>query len=150
MRFTIVAFLTAFLALAMTGCPEEPTPCASPSDCTGDQVCRNNQCTDPDEVPPEEDAATDSSSGDASDDANAPDGSSELNGDGESCAADAECASGNCECEDFNCDTRVCAASDCICGYGTSGACENPMTGADDPEDCDGACGEEVGSCDAS
>jgi len=58
--------------------------------------------------------------------------------DGETCSADAECASTHCECVNFDCSERVCAPVDCLCGYGTSGSCDESMTGTPDPEDCDG------------
>jgi hypothetical protein len=58
--------------------------------------------------------------------------------DGETCAADAECDSTHCECVNFDCSERVCAPVDCLCGYGTSGSCDESMTGTPDPEDCDG------------
>ena len=58
--------------------------------------------------------------------------------DGETCAADAECASTHCECVNFDCSERVCAPLDCLCGYGTSGSCDESMVGTPDPEDCDG------------
>ena len=58
--------------------------------------------------------------------------------DGETCAADAECASTHCECVNFDCSERVCAPLDCLCGYGTSGSCDESMIGTPDPEDCDG------------
>jgi hypothetical protein len=38
----------------------------------------------------------------------------------------------------FDCSERVCAPVDCLCGYGTSGSCDEAMTGTPDPEDCDG------------
>jgi hypothetical protein len=58
--------------------------------------------------------------------------------DGETCAADAECASTHCECVNFDCSERVCAPLDCLCGYGTSGSCDESMVGTPDPEDCEG------------
>jgi hypothetical protein len=59
-------------------------------------------------------------------------------GDGDSCTADADCASTHCECVNFDCSERVCAPNDCLCGYGTSGSCDESMTGTTDPEDCEG------------
>ncbi len=56
---------------------------------------------------------------------------------GDVCFLDAECQSGQCECENFDCTIRICAAVDCLCGYGTSGACTDPIVGTQDPEDCD-------------
>ena len=70
--------------------------------------------------------------------------------DGAVCLSDSECNSGNCECEDFECLMRVCAPNNCVCGYGTSGSCDEPMTGGYDPEDCDvgnEVCGEDIGDC---
>lgn len=58
--------------------------------------------------------------------------------DGESCDADADCDSSHCECVNFDCSERVCAPVDCLCGYGTSGSCEESLMGMPDPEDCDG------------
>ncbi len=57
---------------------------------------------------------------------------------GAPCTRDSACASKNCECVDFDCTLRMCAAADCLCGYGTSGSCTDPLEeGARDPEDCD-------------
>jgi hypothetical protein len=70
--------------------------------------------------------------------------------DGDICFADIECNSGNCECEDFECLSRVCAPDNCVCGYGTSGSCDDPMEGGYDPEDCDignEVCGAAIGDC---
>lgn len=64
---------------------------------------------------------------------------------GDRCSADVDCQSGNCECEDFECEVRFCTATDCLCGYGTSGSCDEALTGMPDPQDCDGdgeACGD--------
>ena len=58
---------------------------------------------------------------------------------GNRCAADGDCLSGNCECEDFECELHFCVEDDCLCGYGTSGSCDEPLTGQQDPEDCEGA-----------
>lgn len=57
---------------------------------------------------------------------------------GATCTSDLACQSKYCECVDFECTKRVCAAADCVCGYGTSGSCTDPIpTGSKDPEDCD-------------
>lgn len=57
---------------------------------------------------------------------------------GTTCTSDSACQSKYCECIDFECNKRVCAAADCVCGYGTSGSCTDPIpTGSKDPEDCD-------------
>lgn len=56
---------------------------------------------------------------------------------GETCLGDTECQSSHCECVDSPCSIRVCAAQNCICGYGTSGSCTSGMMGVPDPEDCD-------------
>ena len=72
--------------------------------------------------------------------------------DGLICLADNECESSNCECEDFNCTVRVCAEADCLCGYGTSGTCVDPMDGLQDPEDCDQTgqvCGSTIDNCES-
>lgn len=76
----------------------------------------------------------------------------ELRATGDRCLADNECMTGHCECEDFECDRRFCTVDDCLCGYGTSGACESPLTGRPDPEDCDmpnTTCGA-IGACDVN
>ena len=70
--------------------------------------------------------------------------------DGAVCLADAECNSGNCECVNFDCTERVCAPDNCVCGYGTSGSCDEAMSGGYDPEDCDvgnEVCGADIGDC---
>jgi hypothetical protein len=60
-------------------------------------------------------------------------------GEGASCASDSACASLHCECVDFDCTQRVCAPAQCLCGYGTSGSCGDPLRpGIRDPGDCDG------------
>lgn len=146
-RFAFAAPLLS--ALIFVGCAEERLTdqvCVSAADCRFDSSCVNGFCTvvpnTPDprvedtsvpDIPPLDASGWDSTSVTL----------------GNRCAIDANCTSGNCECEDFACHSRVCAAADCICGYGTSGVCDNPMTGAADPEDCsDGStCGTEVGSC---
>ncbi len=57
---------------------------------------------------------------------------------GASCESDGECASQQCECVDSPCSIRVCAADNCVCGYGTSGTCASGMAGGiADPQDCD-------------
>lgn len=59
---------------------------------------------------------------------------------GAACDRDSRCASMHCECVDFDCTQRMCAAAECLCGYGTSGSCTDPLrTGIKDPDDCDGA-----------
>ena len=140
------AFATLLLTtLVGVGCTEERLStqvCVSAADCRFDSRCVNGFCTIVDtadtSVPPFDVDPLDTTGWD----------STSVN-DGDRCAVDANCTSGNCECEDFACHSRVCAAADCICGYGTSGVCDNPMAGAADPEDCmgDSTCGAEVGSC---
>lgn len=73
----------------------------------------------------------------------------QLRSDGDQCLRDSECSSVNCECEDFECESRYCTPTDCVCGYGTSGSCTEPLVGGQDPEDCDGpgeSCGG-IGAC---
>ncbi|HEY3450328.1 MAG TPA: hypothetical protein VGK67_28495 [Myxococcales bacterium] len=61
-----------------------------------------------------------------------------LLAEGAACTRDLACASKNCECVDFDCTLRMCAGASCLCGYGTSGSCTDPLErGAKDPEDCD-------------
>lgn len=56
-----------------------------------------------------------------------------------SCTADSQCSPPHCECIDSTCSERVCAAADCVCGWGPGGTCTNNLTsGTEDPEDCEG------------
>src|SRR5262245_56130110 len=67
---------------------------------------------------------------------------------GLACTVGSGCVSGNCECVDPGCATRVCAADDCVCGYGADGTCAQQMTGGQvDPDDCAGANACFAGSC---
>lgn len=83
-----------------------------------------------------------------------------LNIVGSVCSENAACGSSHCECVDAACDNRICAATQCMCGYGAGGSCDQYLpNGASDPEDCDqaghvcwdGVCRLEQGeSCDTS
>ncbi len=56
---------------------------------------------------------------------------------GAACTSDSACESSHCECVDFDCRVRACAPAECLCGYGTSGSCGDPLReGSADPEDC--------------
>jgi hypothetical protein len=58
---------------------------------------------------------------------------------GATCVSDSVCESRHCECIDFDCLVRACAPAECLCGYGTSGSCGDPLrAGTVDPEDCEG------------
>jgi hypothetical protein len=68
--------------------------------------------------------------------------------DGQACTGDAECGGGQCECIDSTGTTRVCASSDCVCRYGTAGACTATLdSGSADPEDCSGTNACFAGEC---
>lgn len=115
--------------------------------CAGVQICTDSgwgRCN-PEVLPAREECGPSGGGDGVDDDCNgvpddgcmAFDAGSDL-GVGEVCGADADCASGNCECEDFECRSRVCADSDCLCGYGTSGSCSEGIVDGPDPEDCSG------------
>ncbi len=60
---------------------------------------------------------------------------------GQSCADHAECGAGHCECADATCSARICAATDCLCGFGPeSNPCGSGVLsdGTEDPLDCTG------------
>lgn len=57
---------------------------------------------------------------------------------GSACSENPACGSSHCECVDLDCHEKVCAATQCTCGYGPGGSCDHHLSnGASDPEDCD-------------
>ena len=67
---------------------------------------------------------------------------------GETCTTNDQCGSGQCECTDATCTARACADADCVCQYGSAGACTATLNaGTADPEDCEGTNACFAGAC---
>ncbi|MEE8408149.1 MAG: hypothetical protein V3T05_00960 [Myxococcota bacterium] len=56
-----------------------------------------------------------------------------------SCTTDYRCETNFCECSNASCSARVCATSDCLCRYSSSGGCTTNLNdGVNDRQDCAG------------